>query len=197
MDSTDCFEIEDLDDTGWEFIARPADPLPNGRYTKRGSANTSADSLHSTRAMCADELDERRDPDDSHSRRHSLVPILCQSSVILNAGGSSPLTHQGVGLGIHKSGVKKCDGRTSVNICTVRIDSSVLLAAASAGTPQRAASSLELRSVSAADDTDTNDTASLQDETVYTEHAEYPTHDQPYSESPTHSRHTRSVTGIQ
>ncbi|OWR52105.1 E3 ubiquitin-protein ligase rififylin [Danaus plexippus plexippus] len=89
VDSTDCFEIEDLDDTGWEFIARPADPLPN--------------------------------------------------------------------------------------------DSSVLLAAASAGTPQRAASSLELRSVSAADDTDTNDTASLQDETVYTEHAEYPTHDQPYS----------------
>ncbi|CAH0718675.1 unnamed protein product, partial [Brenthis ino] len=29
VDTTDCFEIEDLDDTGWEFITRPADPLPN------------------------------------------------------------------------------------------------------------------------------------------------------------------------
>ncbi|XP_045445713.1 E3 ubiquitin-protein ligase rififylin [Melitaea cinxia] len=28
-DTTDCFEIEDLDDTGWEFVTRPADPLPN------------------------------------------------------------------------------------------------------------------------------------------------------------------------
>ena len=31
VDTTDCFEIEDLDDTGWEFITRPADPLPNGQ----------------------------------------------------------------------------------------------------------------------------------------------------------------------
>ncbi|XP_050344817.1 E3 ubiquitin-protein ligase rififylin [Nymphalis io] len=29
VDTTDCFEIEDLDDTGWEFITRPAEPLPN------------------------------------------------------------------------------------------------------------------------------------------------------------------------
>ncbi|XP_047528348.1 E3 ubiquitin-protein ligase RNF34 isoform X1 [Vanessa atalanta] len=29
VDTTDCFEIEDLDDTGWEFITRPAAPLPN------------------------------------------------------------------------------------------------------------------------------------------------------------------------
>lgn len=29
-DSADCFEIEDLDDAGWEFVTRPADPLPNG-----------------------------------------------------------------------------------------------------------------------------------------------------------------------
>ncbi|XP_038215448.1 E3 ubiquitin-protein ligase RNF34 isoform X2 [Zerene cesonia] len=30
VDTTDCFEIEDLEDTGWEFVARPpADPLPN------------------------------------------------------------------------------------------------------------------------------------------------------------------------
>ncbi|CAG9585904.1 unnamed protein product [Danaus chrysippus] len=97
LDTTDCFEIEDLDDTGWEFIARPADPLPTGVYT------------------------------------------------------------------------------------TLMIYSSVLLAAASAGTPQRAASSLELRSVSAADDTDTNDTASLQDEPAYTEHADRHAHDPAYS----------------
>ncbi|XP_045785573.1 E3 ubiquitin-protein ligase rififylin [Maniola jurtina] len=29
VDTTDCFEIEDLADTGWEFVTRPADPLPN------------------------------------------------------------------------------------------------------------------------------------------------------------------------
>lgn len=29
-ETNDCFEIEDLDDTGWEFVNRPADPLPNG-----------------------------------------------------------------------------------------------------------------------------------------------------------------------
>ncbi|KAJ8723035.1 hypothetical protein PYW07_004215 [Mythimna separata] len=29
VDTADCFEIEDLDDTGWEFVNRPADPLPN------------------------------------------------------------------------------------------------------------------------------------------------------------------------
>ncbi|CAH2086972.1 unnamed protein product [Euphydryas editha] len=29
VDTTDCFEIEDLDDSGWEFVARPAEPLPN------------------------------------------------------------------------------------------------------------------------------------------------------------------------
>ncbi|XP_063821423.1 E3 ubiquitin-protein ligase RNF34 [Ostrinia nubilalis] len=28
-DTADCFEIEDLDDAGWEFVTRPADPLPN------------------------------------------------------------------------------------------------------------------------------------------------------------------------
>lgn len=32
-DTTDCFEIEDLDDTGWEFVTRPAEPLPNGTIT--------------------------------------------------------------------------------------------------------------------------------------------------------------------
>lgn len=30
VDTADCFEIEDLDDAGWEFVTRPADPLPNG-----------------------------------------------------------------------------------------------------------------------------------------------------------------------
>lgn len=30
VDTADCFEIEDIDDTGWEFVNRPADPLPNG-----------------------------------------------------------------------------------------------------------------------------------------------------------------------
>ncbi|XP_052737453.1 E3 ubiquitin-protein ligase rififylin [Bicyclus anynana] len=29
VDTTDCYEIEDLADTGWEFVLRPADPLPN------------------------------------------------------------------------------------------------------------------------------------------------------------------------
>lgn len=30
IDTADCFEIEDLDDSGWEFVnRRPADPLPN------------------------------------------------------------------------------------------------------------------------------------------------------------------------
>ncbi|XP_026742711.1 E3 ubiquitin-protein ligase RNF34 isoform X2 [Trichoplusia ni] len=29
VDTADCYEIEDLDDAGWEFINRPADPLPN------------------------------------------------------------------------------------------------------------------------------------------------------------------------
>ncbi|XP_028040931.1 E3 ubiquitin-protein ligase RNF34 isoform X2 [Bombyx mandarina] len=29
LDTADCFEIEDLDDQGWELITRPADPLPN------------------------------------------------------------------------------------------------------------------------------------------------------------------------
>lgn len=33
VDTADCFEIEDLDDAGWEFVTRPADPLPNGDYT--------------------------------------------------------------------------------------------------------------------------------------------------------------------
>ncbi|XP_049867126.1 E3 ubiquitin-protein ligase RNF34 [Pectinophora gossypiella] len=28
VDSADCFEVEDLDDAGWEFVKRPADPLP-------------------------------------------------------------------------------------------------------------------------------------------------------------------------
>lgn len=32
VDTADCFEIEDLDDTGWEFVNRPADPLPNGTF---------------------------------------------------------------------------------------------------------------------------------------------------------------------
>lgn len=31
LDTADCFEIEDLDDQGWELITRPADPLPNGQ----------------------------------------------------------------------------------------------------------------------------------------------------------------------
>lgn len=31
VDTADCFEIEDIDDAGWEFVTRPADPLPNGR----------------------------------------------------------------------------------------------------------------------------------------------------------------------
>ncbi|XP_075992942.1 E3 ubiquitin-protein ligase RNF34 isoform X2 [Anticarsia gemmatalis] len=29
VDTADCFEIEDLDDAGWEFVNRPADPLPD------------------------------------------------------------------------------------------------------------------------------------------------------------------------
>ncbi|XP_072943614.1 E3 ubiquitin-protein ligase RNF34 [Epargyreus clarus] len=29
VDTADCFEVEDLDDAGWEFVTRPADPLPN------------------------------------------------------------------------------------------------------------------------------------------------------------------------
>ncbi|CAH0604482.1 unnamed protein product [Chrysodeixis includens] len=29
VDTADCYEIEDLDDAGWEFVNRPADPLPN------------------------------------------------------------------------------------------------------------------------------------------------------------------------
>ncbi|CAH2074772.1 unnamed protein product, partial [Iphiclides podalirius] len=29
VDTADCFEIEDLDDAGWEFVAPPAEPLPN------------------------------------------------------------------------------------------------------------------------------------------------------------------------
>ncbi|CAG9095324.1 unnamed protein product [Plutella xylostella] len=29
VDTADCFEVEDLDDSGWEFVVRPADPLPN------------------------------------------------------------------------------------------------------------------------------------------------------------------------
>ncbi|KAG6457269.1 E3 ubiquitin-protein ligase rififylin [Manduca sexta] len=29
VDSADCFEIEDLDDQGWEVVNRPAEPLPN------------------------------------------------------------------------------------------------------------------------------------------------------------------------
>lgn len=33
VDTADCYEIEDLDDAGWEFINRPADPLPNGIHT--------------------------------------------------------------------------------------------------------------------------------------------------------------------
>lgn len=33
VDTADCFEIEDLDDAGWEFVTRPAEPLPNGILT--------------------------------------------------------------------------------------------------------------------------------------------------------------------
>ncbi|KAI8435435.1 hypothetical protein MSG28_003742 [Choristoneura fumiferana] len=29
VDTADCFEVEDLDDAGWEFVRRPAEPLPN------------------------------------------------------------------------------------------------------------------------------------------------------------------------
>ncbi|XP_026330025.1 E3 ubiquitin-protein ligase rififylin isoform X2 [Hyposmocoma kahamanoa] len=29
VDTADCFEIEDIDDAGWEFVTRPAEPLPN------------------------------------------------------------------------------------------------------------------------------------------------------------------------
>ncbi|XP_050663778.1 E3 ubiquitin-protein ligase RNF34 [Leptidea sinapis] len=29
IETADCYEIEDLDDTGWEFVNRPAEPLPN------------------------------------------------------------------------------------------------------------------------------------------------------------------------
>ncbi|XP_041977264.1 E3 ubiquitin-protein ligase rififylin [Aricia agestis] len=29
VDTHDCYEIEDEDDAGWEFVTRPADPLPN------------------------------------------------------------------------------------------------------------------------------------------------------------------------
>ncbi|XP_063377678.1 E3 ubiquitin-protein ligase rififylin [Cydia fagiglandana] len=29
VDTADCLEVEDLDDSGWEFVRRPADPLPN------------------------------------------------------------------------------------------------------------------------------------------------------------------------
>lgn len=34
VESADCFEIEDLDDAGWEFVTRPAEPLPNGKHTR-------------------------------------------------------------------------------------------------------------------------------------------------------------------
>ncbi|RVE44642.1 hypothetical protein evm_010728 [Chilo suppressalis] len=34
VESADCFEIEDLDDSGWEFVARPADPLPDGNVAR-------------------------------------------------------------------------------------------------------------------------------------------------------------------
>lgn len=33
VDTADCFEIEDIDDAGWEFITRPAEPLPNGEIS--------------------------------------------------------------------------------------------------------------------------------------------------------------------
>ncbi|CAK1582386.1 unnamed protein product [Parnassius mnemosyne] len=29
VDTADCFEVEDLDDAGWEFVTTPAEPLPN------------------------------------------------------------------------------------------------------------------------------------------------------------------------
>lgn len=33
VDTADCFEIEDLDDAGWELVATPAEPLPNGTFS--------------------------------------------------------------------------------------------------------------------------------------------------------------------
>lgn len=33
VDTADCFEIEDIDDAGWEFVTRPAEPLPNGEIS--------------------------------------------------------------------------------------------------------------------------------------------------------------------
>ncbi|XP_026330027.1 E3 ubiquitin-protein ligase rififylin isoform X4 [Hyposmocoma kahamanoa] len=34
VDTADCFEIEDIDDAGWEFVTRPAEPLPNATPKK-------------------------------------------------------------------------------------------------------------------------------------------------------------------
>ncbi|XP_039746519.1 E3 ubiquitin-protein ligase RNF34 isoform X2 [Pararge aegeria] len=50
VDTTDCYEIEDLADTGWEFVFRPADPLPNDsdvllRAAERGTPQRAASSL--------------------------------------------------------------------------------------------------------------------------------------------------------
>lgn len=44
VDTADCFEIEDIDDAGWEFITRPAEPLPNGEISLLRTVFTSEES---------------------------------------------------------------------------------------------------------------------------------------------------------
>ncbi|XP_021194854.3 E3 ubiquitin-protein ligase rififylin [Helicoverpa armigera] len=59
VDTADCFEIEDLDDTGWEFVNRPADPLPNDSDVLLSTSGSFVRRASLQRA--ASELDVRRD----------------------------------------------------------------------------------------------------------------------------------------
>ncbi|CAK1552706.1 unnamed protein product [Leptosia nina] len=70
VDTMDCFEIEDLDDTGWEFVNRPAAPLPND--SEYLITNEEVDNNILAAGRSASELDLSRPGSDSHLDTVSL-----------------------------------------------------------------------------------------------------------------------------
>ncbi|CAG9783498.1 unnamed protein product [Diatraea saccharalis] len=82
VDTDDCYEIEDLDDAGWEFVTRPAAALPNDSEVLIAESDTPERS----RPPPA----ESAQPDESPPRRARLeVPAAAGG-----AGGAGPLGPQ-------------------------------------------------------------------------------------------------------
>ncbi|KAJ2952414.1 hypothetical protein O0L34_g6720 [Tuta absoluta] len=125
LDTADCFEVEDLDDSGWEFVNKPADPLPGDSEVLIAPNMDVPNSAEPPRPQPQPQPQPR---ERATTRQSAHLPREARSS------------------------------------SEVPYDRAVerLRAPAPYGSPQRAASELELRAETA--DTTGTDTTSLQDE---------------------------------